>query len=139
MRLFKVKNPMTKFRESKKWKSIKSDPTYEFEQFVFVVLPTPTFKIVWEHYFSTILASEKRGCRSLFYFIYYKELFYEIASSLNEKTISHKDIKNIFKFYDDVLSKWLEFIKYSDDTMYEQNQYFHKIAKLIEEKRNISN
>jgi hypothetical protein len=127
---------MTKFRESDKWKSIPSDPTYQLDYFVFVVVPLPTFKTTWHHYFSTVLTSEKRGCRSLFYFYYYKELLDEIKVSINED-FSQNNINDIYKFYDDVLVKWLEFIKYSDDTLYEQNQYFIEMAKLIEEKRNV--
>lgn len=76
------------------------------------------------------LKADYLGCYSLIYWKYYKEFYCWIKENL--KLDNASSIKTITKFYNRALLRWVDFIKYSDDTLYPQNEYFRLMKREIE-------
>lgn len=74
------------------------------------------------------------GAASLVYFKYYNEFYEYILNLSTKQKLSKKQKWAVKRFYKRYLIKWIEFIKYSDDTMYPQNEVFRMLSKLIEER-----
>ena len=81
------------------------------------------------------LKADYIGCYSFIYWQYYKEFYEWIVQNVNHKNASNKKV--IKRFYKKALLRWIAFIKYSDDILYPQNEYFRKMQKAIENCRHI--
>jgi len=131
MKYFKVTSPYSKIPINHLWLPIECDPSLKKELYVFVRKPIPGFREIWNHYFHNIVKSEKIGCASLFYFVYYKELLCEIENICNSAKVNRYHMKKILTLEKKELSRWMKFISNSDDTLYEQNNYFRQMSILI--------
>ena len=131
MRYFKVTSPNKQLPYNQKWLPIECDSSLRYEYYVYSIIPKPSFNQIWKHYFSCTSNSEKIGCTSMLYFVYYKELYMKIESVINDLQINKRDIRKLIFFQKKVLSRWMDFISKSDDSLYEQNHYFRQISKLL--------
>lgn len=85
-----------------------------------------SFEYVWKIFLSSYNKTNYLGAMSLIICVYYKE-FYDTL--INQDRIKLK--RQIVKFKKNYLSRWVDFIKYSDNTKYPQNQYISLIDKLL--------
>ena len=89
----------------------------------------PTFNEIINCLRKCIFKADYVGCYSFIYWEYYKEFYEWIKRSFEHNNTS--DIRIIRKFYRRALVRWLKFIKYSDDTLYPQNEYLRKMHEEI--------
>ena len=129
---------MSKFIVINPWKKIpnnlfpiQSDPSLKYEVYIFSKKRDVMFDEVLDIFYKSINKNDYLGAMSLIYFKYYNE-FYKFLIEISENmNLTKKYKKAILKFYKNYLVKWIEFIKYSDDTMYPQNEVFRKMHIII--------
>lgn len=131
MNMFVVIEPYSKIPE--KLFPIDCDPTLKYEVYLFSKKEYVSFEEVLKIFLTSISKQEYLGAMSLIYFKYYNE-FYEFLNKISKDTTLIKKYKKaIIKFKTKYLKRWINFIKYSDDSMYCQNKVFREMDKLIDE------
>ncbi len=106
------------------------DPSSKGETYVFANKPNVTFDEVLKIFCHSLSRVNYLGAMSLIYFKYYVE-FYEYLKDCISKDPKFKTSFKVKRFKKRYLKKWIAFIKYSDDTMYPQNDYFRKMDALL--------
>ena len=110
---------------------IVSDPTLKNEVYIFMKKNYISFEETLNIFLKTNNKNNYIGATSLIYFKYYVE-FYHFLIDVFENPIKLKKYKKrILKFYKKTLCRWVSFIRYSDDTMYPQNEIFRNMFDLI--------
>ena len=111
---------------------IDHDPSYQFgySEKLICSQPSLSFNEVVRCLEKCFTKADYIGCYSLIYWKYYIEFYQWIKNSI--ECNNTRNIRIIKKFSKKALSRWLEFIEHSDDTMYPQNNYFRLMQKEIE-------
>lgn len=108
-------------------------PSLKYEVYLFSKSKNLSFDEVVHIILRSFSKTDLLGAASLVYYKYYNE-FYEYLHNLStEQKLGKKQKWAVKRFYKRHLTKWIEFIKYSDDTMYPQNEVLRKLSKLIED------
>lgn len=109
-------------------------PSLNYEVYLFSRKKDVSFAEVIHIFFNSFSKTDLLGAVSLIYYKYYNEFYEYIFNLSTEQKLSKKQKWAVKRFYKRHLIKWIEFIKYSDDTMYLQNEVFRRLSKLIEER-----
>ena len=110
---------------------IQGDPSYKFYGNVLICKKEkPTFDEIINCLERCFFKADYLGCYSLIYWEYYKEFYEWIKQSFMDNNASN--IRIIKRFYKKALLRWVQFVKYSDDTFYPQNEYFRQMQREIE-------
>lgn len=112
------------------WYRFQRDPTHNYYSYHFVNKPDVTFEEVVNIFCHSLSKVNYFGAMSFIYFKYYAE-FYEYLKDSISKDPKFKTSFKVKRFKKRYLNKWIAFIKYSDDTMYPQNDYFRKMDALL--------
>lgn len=121
---FIVKTPYEK--QPEELFGIDCDPTLPYELYLYSNQEKISFDDVWNIFLSSHNKTNYLGAMSLIYFVYYKE-FYEKLKNQDRAKLKRR----ITKFKKNYLLRWVDFINYSDDAQYPQNQYIRLIYKLL--------
>lgn len=110
---------------------VREDPSYKFYAYALISKRKSfTFDEIINCLKKAFFKADYLGCYSIIYWEYYKEFYDWIIESFEQKNI--QNIKTIKRFYKKALIRWVDFAKYSDDTMFPQNEYFILMKKEIE-------
>ena len=113
---------------------IQSDPSLKYEVYIFSKKRDVMFDEVLDIFYKSMNRNNYLGAMSLIYFKYYNEFYDFLVSITKDIKLIKKYRKATLKFYKKYLIRWIEFIKYSDDTMYPQNEVFRKMYTIITQK-----
>jgi len=129
MTIFKVYDPYSKV--DKKWNPIPSDPSTKYEVYLYSKKMDVTFRDVMRIYLYSFSRVDYYGVMSLIYSKYYREFYYFLLDVSKNESMRKKYRSRNLKFYRNYLERWSEFVKYSDDTAYPQNEYIKKMSTLL--------
>lgn len=108
-----------------------SDPSLRFYKAIFCKKQNVPFKEILQIVLKTYSRIEYLGATAFIYWTYYKEFYdflLDVSADDKKKKLYKKAIKRFLKR---TLNRWVEFVKYSDDILYPQNEYFRKMQKII--------
>ena len=109
---------------------IQADPSLKYETFVFAKKKDISFEEVLHIMLTSNSRSDYVGATSLIYFRYYNE-FYSFLTQISQSPLELRKRKRALSKFKKVLCRWLDFIKYSDDTLYPQNEVFRKMRDVL--------
>lgn len=110
---------------------IDCDPSLGCEVYVFTKKRDITFEEVIHIYFKSMNRNDYLGAMSLIYFKYYNEFYDFLVEISKDMSLKKKYRKATLKFYKKYLIRWIKFVKFSDDTMFPQNEVFRKMHAII--------
>ena len=111
--------------------SIRVDPSYcTYGNILICKKEKPTFDEIINCLKQCFFKADYVGCYSFIYWEYYKEFYDWIKQSFEDNNTSN--IRIIKKFYKKALLRWIQFVRYSDDSFYPQNEYFRQMLRQIE-------
>ena len=135
MNIFKIKNisPYQTNRIPVGYYVVRLEPTQKYPDFILLLSKKEqvAFEDVVRIFLRSVDRSDYLGAMSLIYWKYYYEFYDFLEASLTNSILRKKYRKAVLKFNKRYLKRWIEFIKYSDDTMYPQNEVLQKINDLI--------
>jgi len=110
---------------------ILEDPTTKCDIYLFARKESFLFEEVWDMFLHIGRPTEYYGAMSLIYWEFYNELYERLQVIAANEEYRRKYLRAIKKFYRKYLQRWVEYVRYSDDAMFPQNEVFRKMEHLI--------